>query len=90
MAGNAKDTREGPAMPVAHVCFAALCHRRAIASCFECERFCCERHLVAISLLLASSSVCIRVCPDCLQRYRTDPELQPLLKNAVTPFASDE
>jgi hypothetical protein len=89
MAGRARYTGDGSAMPAVHVCVAALCHRRAVLSCFECERFCCERHLVAISLMMASSSVRVHVCPDCLHRYRADPELQPLLKNAVTLFASD-
>lgn len=83
MAGNAGHTSEGPAVPTTYRCAIASCHRCAVASCFECERFCCERHLSAVSLLTVTSSICVQVCPPCLHRYRTDPEIQPLLTNVV-------
>jgi hypothetical protein len=89
MAGNAGHTSEGPALPVTYRCAVATCHRRSVASCFECERFCCERHLRAVSLVTATSSIRVHVCPTCLRRYRADPELQPLLTNIATHFLVD-
>jgi hypothetical protein len=50
-----------------------------VASCFECERFCCARHLSAVSLAITSSPIHVQVCPDCLLRYRDDPEIRALL-----------
>jgi hypothetical protein len=89
MAGNAEHTSEGPATPTTYRCTVAACRRRSVASCFECERFCCERHLSAVSLLTETSTICVRVCPTCLQRYRADPEIQPLLTNVATRFLVD-
>ena len=89
MAGNTGHTSEGPAMPSTCRCAVATCHRRSVASCFECERFCCERHLSAVTLLTATSSICVHVCPTCLHRYRADPEIQPLLTNVATRFLVD-
>ncbi len=89
MAGNSGHTSEGPTVPAAYRCAVAACPCCAIASCFECERFCCERHLSAISLLTATSSICVHVCPTCLHLYRTDPEIQPLLTNVVSRFLVD-
>lgn len=71
-------------MPTTHRCAIAACHQPAIASCFECERFCCERHLTAISLATAKLPVHVRVCPACLRRYQIDPEIQRLLKYDAT------
>jgi hypothetical protein len=31
----------------------------------------------------------VRVCPTCLHRYRTDPELQSFLTNIATRFLVD-
>jgi len=89
MAGNAGHTSEGPAMPLTYRCAIAYCYRRSVASCFECERFCCERHLSVVSLVTATSSIRVHVCPTCLRRYRADPELQPLLTNVATRFLVD-
>ncbi|HEX5548532.1 MAG TPA: hypothetical protein VFX24_14070 [Ktedonobacterales bacterium] len=89
MAGNAGHASEESAMPVTYRCAIASCHRRSVASCFECERFCCERHLSAVSLVTATSSIRVHVCPTCLYRYRADPEIQPLLTNVATRFLVD-
>ena len=76
-------------MPATYRCAAVGCHRRSVASCFECERCCCARHLSAVSLVTATSSIHVHVCPTCLHRYRTDPELQPFLTNVATRFLLD-
>lgn len=89
MAGNAGHTSEGSVVPATYPCTVAACRRRSVASCFECERFCCERHLSAVSLLTETSTICVRVCPTCLERYRADPEIQPLLTNVATRFPVD-
>ena len=89
MAGNPEHTSEGSVVPATYRCEIASCHRRSVASCFECERFCCERHLSAVSLLTATSSICVRVCPTCLQLYRADPEIQPFLMHIATRFLVD-
>jgi hypothetical protein len=89
MAGNAGHTSDGSVMPSTYRCAVATCHRRSVASCFECERFCCERHLSAVSLVTATSSIRVHVCPTCLHRYRADPELRPLLTNVATRFLVD-
>ncbi|HEY1389460.1 MAG TPA: hypothetical protein VGF38_13030 [Ktedonobacterales bacterium] len=89
MAGDAGHTSEEPVVPTTSRCEVAACHRRSVASCFECERFCCERHLSAVSLLTATGSIRVRVCPTCLHRYRTDPELQSFLTNIATRFLVD-
>ncbi|HEX5441244.1 MAG TPA: hypothetical protein VFW76_10190 [Ktedonobacterales bacterium] len=89
MAGDAGHTSEEPVVPATYRCAVAACHRRSVASCFECERFCCERHLSAVSLLTPNSSICVHVCPTCLHRYRTDPELQPFLTHVATRFLVD-
>jgi len=83
MAGSARYTGEGPVVPSAYLCAVADCQRHAVASCFECERFCCEHHLTAVSLLTTTTSLCVHVCPACLHRYQADPEIQPLLTNIV-------
>lgn len=86
MVGSVRHTGNGPAIPAAHRCSIASCRRRAVASCFECERCCCERHLSAVSLVMGAgaSSIRVRVCPACLHRYRIDPEIEPLLTDIVT------
>lgn len=89
MAGSVGETGEGPVVPATYRCAVAACRRRSVASCFECERFCCERHLSAVSLLTATGSIRVRVCPTCLHRYRTDPELQSFLTNIATRFLVD-
>lgn len=89
MAGNAGHTSEGSAIPATYRCTVVACHRRSVASCFECERFCCERHLSAVSILTATSSICVHVCPTCLHRYRADPEIQLLLTSVATRFLVD-
>lgn len=67
-------------VPAALRCTVASCAETAVASCFECERFCCARHLNAITLTTATRTLRVRVCPECLHRYSIDPEIQPLLK----------
>jgi hypothetical protein len=89
MADNAKRASDEAAVPASYRCTIDICHRCAVASCFECERFCCGRHLSSVSFLTASSSFCVRVCPDCLQHYWDDPEIQPLLSSVVTRFLVD-
>ena len=89
MAGNAGHMSEGPVVSATNRCAVAACHRRAVASCFECERFCCERHLSAVLLLTATSSIRVHVCPTCLHRYRTDPEIQPFITHVTPRFLVD-
>lgn len=72
-------------MPASHRCSVPSCDRPAIASCFECERFCCENHLSAISLTTATRSIRVQVCPACLRRYRLDPSIESLLSDDATP-----
>ena len=79
MTGGAKHNEAGQDRPTTHRCVISSCRRSAIASCFECERLCCERHLTAIALATAKRPFRARVCPACLRRYRTDPEIQRLL-----------
>ena len=89
MAGNAGHTSEGSVAPTTYRCAVATCHRRSVASCFECELFCCERHLSAVSLLTATATICVYVCPTCLHLYRADPEIQPFLIHVATRFLVD-
>jgi hypothetical protein len=89
MAGNAGHTSEGSVVPATYRCAVVTCQRRSVASCFECERFCCERHLSAVSLVTAAASICVHVCPTCLQLYRADPEIQPLLIHIASRFLVD-
>lgn len=67
-------------IPVPRLCAIAACDQPAVASCFECERFCCARHLSSVSVMAESRPVRVRVCPDCLHRYQNDPMLRPLLR----------
>lgn len=71
-------------MSASHRCSVPSCHQLATASCFECERLCCERHLNTIIVNTGARSVRIRVCPDCLRRYRIDPEIEPMLTVITT------
>jgi hypothetical protein len=89
MAGSAGHASEESVVASSYRCAVTTCHRRSVASCFECERFCCERHLSAVSLMTATSSICVHICPTCLHRYRADPEIQPLLTNVATRFLVD-
>ncbi len=89
MAGDVRRAVQAKGIPVCQQCAIPACERCAIASCFECERFCCERHLSAVSLVTATSSICVHVCPACLHRYRADPEIQPLLTHVATRFLVD-
>ena len=79
MAGDVRRAVQAKGIPVCQQCAIPACERCAIASCFECERFCCERHLAAVSLAIMASPIHVQVCPDCLLRYRSDPDIRALL-----------
>ena len=79
MADDARQDSQDMSLPVPHRCAIISCQRPVVASCFECERFCCARHLSAVSLAITSSPIHVQVCPDCLLRYRDDPEIRALL-----------
>lgn len=67
-------------MPASRHCSFLTCGRPAIANCFECDAPCCTQHITTITLAMATHSVRVSVCPECLYQYSIDPEIQPLLK----------
>lgn len=79
MAGDMAQGAQEKGIPVLQRCAVTLCPQHAVASCFECERFCCARHLSAVSLAITTCPIHVQVCPDCLLRYRSDPEIRALL-----------
>ena len=79
MAGDARQGAQDTGSRVPYCCAIMSCQRPVVASCFECERFCCVRHLSAVSLAITACPIHVQVCPDCLLRYRNDPEIRALL-----------
>ena len=79
MAGDLRQGAQDAGIPVSRRCSIPFCGRDAVASCFECERFCCARHLSAVSLAITACPIHVQVCPDCLLRYRNDPDICALL-----------
>lgn len=83
MTGSAKHTRKGQPAPASHTpntCAITTCHEPAAFYCYECDQRYCALHLTSVSLTTTTRCIYVRVCPDCLHRYRIDPDIERLLR----------